>query len=264
MGLTLHHNWEFRGTKTELIKKLSKLRERFLALPVNSVGEIVEVKHASLEFGYGKYRGERFEAAALGFMMAWSYFEDTAPEKKFVKIVNRIKGTANAYKLSPLERQRYERLQDQARVICRRREERIKRSGNGLILRVDVGEGCEQFIVMLGRIGQGKLWRGTRFTKTQYAVHFLKCHLAVVDMLDLCGQAGILKSAHDEGEYFEKRDLEVLAKNINLSTETIRAITSAMKGPAEAAGFKVEAPVEKSADYMKVHKKKGSRKDRKS
>ena len=82
-------------------------------------------------------------------------------------------------------------------------------------------------------------------------------------MLDLAKQAGILKSAHDEGEYFEKRDLEVLAKNINLSTETILAITSALKGPAEAKGFDVYAAIEKSVNVMKVHKRKPRSKGKK-
>jgi hypothetical protein len=261
MGLTIHHFTEFRGTKTELLKKIQNLRRQFLDLPVERVGEIVEVKRTSLEFGYGKYKGERYESNALGFMMAWSHFDESNAEKEFGEIVLRIGGTMNQHKLSPAEKRRYIRLQNEANEICRRRHKRIAQSGNGLVLRVAVGEGCEDFTLMFGRLGNGRLWRGRGFTKTQYALHFVDAHLAVVRMLDLCKEAGILKSAHDEGQYFETRDLEVLAKNINLSTETIQAITRAMKGPAEAAGFKVKAAIEKSMNVMQVRKSKPRRND---
>ena len=180
------------------------------------------------------------------------------------EIIMRIGGTANAGKLPPRKKQRYFNLIKLADELHQHRIERITKSGNGVVLRVDVGESCERFCIMMGRLGRGRLWRGKGFTKTQYATHFTRCHLAVIQMLDACQEAGILKSVRDEGEFWEKRDMEVLAKNINLSTDTIRAITSAMKGPAEAAGFTVESAVEKSANYMKVNKKKGSRKDRKS
>jgi hypothetical protein len=264
MGLTIFYNFEFRGRKVELLEKLKSLKSNFEDMPVQSVGEILEIKHASVEFGFGRYRGTAYDERDLGFTMLHSYFDETADEKNLDGIIMRIGGTSNAGKLPPRKRQRYFNLIKCADEIYQHRIERITRSGNGVVLRVDVGEGCEQFVLMLGRIGNGKLWRGTRFTKTQYATHFTRCHMAVIQMLDACEKAGILKGVRDEGEFWEKRDMGVLAKNINLSTETIRAITSAMKKPAEAAGFKVKAPIEKSANFMRVDTKKGSRKDRKS
>jgi len=259
MGLTLHYFLEFRGTRTELLKKLEGLRRKFMDLPVQRVGEIVEVKRTSLEFGYGKYSGERYESNALGFMMAWSHFEESNAEKEFGETVLRIGGTMNQYKLSPAEKRRYSRVRDEANRICARRRDRITKSGNGLVLHVDVGEGCEGFSVMFGRLGHGKLWRGRGFTKTQYALHFVDAHLAVVKMLDLCKEAGILKSAHDEGEFWETRDLEVLAKNINLSTATIQAVAQAFRGPAEAAGLTMKSALDKSTNYLKVGKRKPRR-----
>ena len=256
MGLTVVYAFEFQGTKTSLRKKLEELRQRFMDMPVRAVGEITEVKRAAIEFGYGKYKGERFEACALGYMMAVSYFLDAVPEKAVNKIIDQIGGTLNEYKLSPKEKRRYRRLRNKADEIWRRRCDRIKQSGNGFVLRVDVGEGCESFVLMLGRIGRGKLWRGTRYTKTQYAVHFVDAHLTVIKMLDACKEAGILKRVQDEGEYWETRDLEVLAKNLNESTATILAVGAMLKGPAEKHGFKVEAAIEKSLNIMNVRKHK--------
>jgi len=256
MGLTIAYTFQFKGVKPELKSKLEWLKERFKDLPVKSVGEVVEVNRASLEFGYGKYRDERVDQNALGFMMSWSYFREFAVEKALGKIIDRIGGTSNVSRLSPQEREQYLQLQEQAQSVCRRREERIKRDGNGMMLRVDVGEGCEYFVVMLGRFGESNLWRGTRYTKTQYAEHFVTCHTTVIKLLDLCKEAGILKSVHDEGGYYGTRKLEELAKNINESTDMIRAVTSALKGPAEKQGLTIKAEIEKSANYIRVRRGK--------
>jgi len=261
MGLTIHYFLEFRGTKTELLKKLEGLRQQFMDMPVQRVGEIVEVKRTSLEFGYGKYKGERYESNALGFAMAWSHFDESNAEKEFGEIVKRIGGTMNQHKLTPAEKRRYIRVREEANRICAGRRDRITKSGNGFVFRVNVGEGSEDFTLMFGRLGNGRLWRGRGFTKTQYAVHFVDAHLAVIKMLDACKEAGILKDVHDEGEFWQTRNIEVLAKNINLSTKTIHATTQAMKGPAEAAGFKVVSALEKSANYMKVRNRKTRRED---
>jgi len=256
MGLTIHHFLEFRGTKTKLLKKLEGLRQQYMDMPVQRVGEIVEVKRTSLEFGYGKYKGERYESNALGFAMAWSHFDESNAEKEFGEIVLRIGGTMNQHKLSPAEKRRYIRVCKEANQICARRRDRITKSGNGFVMRVAVGEGCEDFTLMFGRLGNGRLWRGRGFTKTQYAVHFVDAHLAVIRMLDVCKEAGILKDVHDEGEFWESRDLEVLARNINLSTATIQAVGNALKGPAKSAGFKMRSALDKSANYMRVQKSK--------
>lgn len=260
MGLTCHYDFEFRGGKVALMEKLAALKARFEALPVKAVSKVVEIGRASIEVGYGKYRGARLDQHELGFMMMCNYFEKSVADKALDKIINRIGGTAMIDKLTPTEKRRYFRLREKARAITNRRVERIKASGNGLALRVDVGPGCEYFTVMLGRMGNGKVWRGGRFTKTQYAEHSLDAHLAVIAMLDACQEAGILKSVYDEGDYWQSRDIEKLAKNINTSTDTLRAISGMLKAPAEKIGFQFHSAVEQSANYIKVRGRKSGRK----
>jgi len=252
MGLTVNYRYEFRGGKADLRERLAWLKGRFEELPVQAVGEVVEVKRALVEMGYGRYRDERLDQGALGFMMTWAYFDRSASEKALGEIIGRIGGTAHLDRLSTRERRRYRRLDREAKEICRRRTERITRSGNGLSLKVDVGEGCEYFTVTLGRLGNGLLWRGARFTKTQYAEHFVPTHLAVIKMLDLCKEAGVLKSVNDEGQFWKTRDIEVLAKNINMSTDTIRAVTRMLTGPARKRGFQVDSAIERSANYIRI------------
>lgn len=65
-------------------------------------------------------------------------------------------------------------------------------------------------------------WRWSSFCKTQYASNpdcggienFLRCHLAVVKLLDHAAELAILKEARDESDYFEKRDLPALTEEV--------------------------------------------------
>ena len=65
-------------------------------------------------------------------------------------------------------------------------------------------------------------WSWSSFCKTQYASNpevggvenFLRCHLAVVKLLDAAAEIGILKEVRDEGDYWEKRDIKALAAEV--------------------------------------------------
>lgn len=219
MGLTVSHRFEFRGSKTELIRKLEGLRSRFMDLPTRSVEEVVEIPRASLEFGYAHYEDERHDRSALGSAMLLSYFDASAPERVLGRLVRRVGGMVNADSLPPQERRRFHRLRRVVRDISWRRADRILRFGNGLSLKVGVGDGCERFEVVLGRLGKGRLWRGPCFTKRQYAEHLVPIRAAANQILDFCSEAGILRNIKDESWRWEMLGLEELATNINASTE---------------------------------------------
>ena len=75
----------------------------------------------------------------------------------------------------------------------------------GYELSVDVGPGCEWFVVALANIEDGK-WQGRGFTKTNLANDFKGSHMTVISLLDLCKEAGILESVDDESGYWAKRE----------------------------------------------------------
>lgn len=85
------------------------------------------------------------------------------------------------------------------------------------------------------RLGTNFLWKS--FCKTQYASdpecggvgNFLKCHLAVISLLDHAKSLGILKSVSDEGGYWVKRDLEALVNEIGEWNEFIAAFSGTLK-----------------------------------
>jgi hypothetical protein len=81
----------------------------------------------------------------------------------------------------------------------------IEFGGKGYELPVEVGPGCEWFIVTLGSDDKNR-WSGRNFTKTAYAADIRMCHETVVAMLDLCRKTGILEEVYDESGYWDNRD----------------------------------------------------------
>lgn len=65
-------------------------------------------------------------------------------------------------------------------------------------------------------------WSWRSFSKTQFASNpayggvenFLRCHLAIVKLLDHAAELGILQGVTDESGYWEKRDLVALASQV--------------------------------------------------
>lgn len=65
-------------------------------------------------------------------------------------------------------------------------------------------------------------WSWSSFCKTQYASNpesggvenFLRCHLAVVALLDHAATIGILKEVRDEGDFWDRRDVKALATEV--------------------------------------------------
>jgi hypothetical protein len=96
------------------------------------------------------------------------------------------------------------------------------------------GDGCEEANFGLAsypstikvdgkniRTGLGG-WSWSSFCKTVFAANpdvggpanFLRCHLAIVNLLDFAESLGVLGEVHDEGEYWEKRDREALTAQV--------------------------------------------------
>ena len=113
------------------------------------------------------------------------------------------------------------------------------------------GEGCEEMNIGLAKYLYSKSWTWRSFCKTQYADEFVKCHLSVITILDFCKHLGIVKEVHDEGDYWETRDIKVLAGNINESTAMIESFANALKQqlPKE---LDVVSAIDNSKNYVQV------------
>lgn len=103
-------------------------------------------------------------------------------------------------------------------------------------------------------------WSWKSFCKTQYASnpqcggveHFLRCHLAVVKLLDHAAELGILKEVSDEGGYWDKRDLKALATEVGEWNSMIAGWTGRLK---DAFGDSIQAEITKFPDFEHLEAK---------
>jgi hypothetical protein len=131
------------------------------------------------------------------------------------------------------------------------------------------GEGCEESNFGLCKYpavmetAEGPLktklsgWRWSSFCKTQYASdpncggvsNFLRCHLTVIAMLDKAKELGCLHEVHDEGHFWEKRDLPALTQKVGSWNEMVAAFGGFLK---DLAGDGVQMPISQFPDFEKL------------
>jgi len=188
MGLTIHYSLQSNTQSAKHARELvEQLRQRALDLPFQEVGEIVELQGEQCDY----QKHDRYDPRRWLLVQAGQY----------------------------IERGNYHIPVSPSHVIS---------------FTTLPGEGTEQAnlglckypatIEVNGRRVRTNLkgWRWSSFCKTQYASnpahggieHFLKCHLAVIALLDHAKQIGVLREVSDEGEFWGKRDIEALAKSV--------------------------------------------------
>ena len=97
-------------------------------------------------------------------------------------------------------------------------------------------------------------WSWSSFCKTQYASNpecggvenFLRCHLAIVKLLDHAAALGILKEVSDEGDYWKQRDVKALAAEVGDWNSMIAGWAGRLK---DAFGETVEAEITKFPNF---------------
>ena len=188
MGLTIHYQLQSASHSAKKARQLlDQLRQKALDLPFKEVGGIVELDGDTADFD----KLDRDDPKRWLLIQAGQYVERDERH----------------YRVTP------------QRVIA---------------FSTWPGEGCEEANFGLAtypktievdgkkvRTGLGD-WSWGSFCKTQYASNpecggvenFLRCHLAVVKLLDHAKELGILKEVSDEGDYWEKRDIKALAADV--------------------------------------------------
>jgi len=64
----------------------------------------------------------------------------------------------------------------------------------------------------------------------------LRCHLGIVALLDKAKELGILDEVHDEGGYWEKRDVAALVKEVGSWNTMVAGFVGRLSDHLEAAG----------------------------
>lgn len=188
MGLTIHYELQSKVRSPKIARQLvEKLRQKALDLPFKEVGEIIEVSGDAADFG----KVDQDDPNCWLLVQAGNYF--VRDERH--------------YRVTPMQ------------VIA---------------FSTWPGDGCEEANIGLAvypktiEVDGKKLrsglsdWSWASFCKTQYASNpdaggvenFLRCHLAVVKLLDGAAELGILKDVRDEGHYWSRRDIKALATEV--------------------------------------------------
>jgi len=232
MGLTIHYNIEFNGTAKQLQAKLEKIRQACLDLPFEEVGE--KVKTAKI---------------TRDIVKVWDWLQEmlSYPNNSDKNIAMRDL-IMEKLGVTPWE---MVELGEWKQEEGSRRHRKIIKPTTLVSLRLWPGKGCESADLNFQK-RNGKFVCDS-FCKTQYAENFVQCHLLVIQLLDLLkAENFIMVDIYDEGEYWETKDIKILAKNINESTAMISSILGGLQSIAKEKGMTVEAPIEKCQNYIKV------------
>jgi hypothetical protein len=233
MGLTIHYSLALNSRSTTKARKLvEQLRQRALALPMASVGEVIDVTGDAADF---------------------QKLPDNPP-LRWLLIQSRWHTQVGRYSYST----------PPSRVI-------------GFV--TNPGDGCEpanfglcQFPASIEidnheyPFGKKKVRTGAKgwcwhsFCKTQYSSNFscggvenfLRCHLSVIAMLDHAKTLGILGEVSDEGDFWQKRDVEALAKEVGEWNVQLAGFAGKLK---DQIGSGLEAAILKYPDFEHLEAK---------
>jgi hypothetical protein len=239
MGLTIHYSFRSSTRSPKKARELiARLRGRALDLPFQQVEDIVEVTGADCDFE----RCDSEDPNRWLLIQAGQFVDRPAPGD----------GTFS-YNVAPTHLIAFETMPGDGCEpanfgLCRypafieiEEEERYVR-----------GQG---FIRPSRRIRTGLTgWHWSSFCKTQYASNskcggvqnFLRCHLAVIRVLDQAKELGILEHISDEGGFWEKRDVRALAEEVGEWNEMIAAFAGRLK---DELGEGVESAITSFPDF---------------
>jgi hypothetical protein len=225
MGLTIGYKISFKGTAEELHKKLMVIRSKCLDKPFEEVDEIEHTVYSKEDMEF--YRQEQDK----------TWFPNNTPEN--------IAARNKALKDRGLDINTMIAI-DVYHGGCGKKHEFMKWG-------LWAGEGCESTDIEFFK--KRTYWRCQGFTKTQYATSIIRCHLLVIDVLDLFKQEGFIVKVNDDGEYWKTRDLEVLAQNINEYTGMLQAIGGVLKEAVEGTDITIDSAIDQCANVVNVKPK---------
>lgn len=224
MGLTIHYKLRSSSSSIKTVRDLvGQLRQRALDLPFKEVSEVVEFTGDEADFE----QADREHPMRWLLLQAGQYVEH---DQRYYKVAPRH---VIAFSTWP--------------------GEGCEEANFGLCRYPGTFEGRDGRRIKSGLRG----WSWSSFCKTQYASNpdcgglenFLRCHLFVVKLLDHAKAIGILGSVSDEGEFFEKRDVKALAKEVGDWNTMIAGWAGRLK---DVLGDGVESEIAKFPDFERL------------
>jgi hypothetical protein len=226
MGLTIHYSLRSRARKPERVREqLAGLRSRALDLPFKEVGELVEITGPACDFEqYDREHPHRW------LLIQASQYVSHPRHKEY------------SYPVAPTHIIAFSTWPGEG---CEPANFGLCRYPATIEIHDPVGSGCDYTHGRQRKIRTGLAgWRWGSFCKTQYASnaeyggvpHFLRCHLAVVKLLDRAKELGILERVSDEGDYWRDRNVEVLARCVGEWNSMLAGWAGQLKDALEDQG----------------------------
>jgi hypothetical protein len=205
MGLTIHYSLKSdAGSPAQARQQVERLRQAALDLPMAEVGEVVELTGAECdpEIGNKDDEGKR-----------WLLIQ-----------ARRIIQIGEGY---------YFATPTHVIAFAAWPGEECEVANLGLATYPDVIETKDGELTT----GLKRGWYWHSFCKTQFssnpsvggAANFVRCHLAVIRLLDAAKAIGVLEEVKDEGGYWEKRDAKALVETVGRWNSFIAGIVGQFK-----------------------------------
>ena len=213
MGLTIHYNLRSASRwPQQAFDLVARLRSPALDLPFERVGDVVELQGA--QCNYEQY--DRDHPHRWLLIQAGQYLDD--PKRQ-----------GYSYRVSPTHVIAFSTLPGPG---CEEANFGLCRYPAAVEVEDPICRGRKRRVAT----GLGG-WRWGSFCKTQYAsaadcggvANFLRCHLAVIKMLDHAQKLGILEHVSDEGGFWEKRDVKALAQEVGQWNEAIAGLAGQLR-----------------------------------
>lgn len=239
MGLTIHYNLRSRATGANTGKaKISALREEISGLGFEELGDVFHLEGDSVDY---EKRGQDDDKRWF-LIQAGTFIKDPSD-------------AGRTYKCQPLEVVGFgawpgDGSEPSNFGLCRYPE--------------TFSTAMSRFPRPNGRTHDFPTgingWSWGSFCKTQYASdpecggvgNFVKCHLQVIAALDAAKSLGLLESVSDEGDYWEKRDVQALAKKVGQWNEIIAAMGGALSDALGQSGMAIAAPILERGDFERL------------
>ena len=246
MGLTIHYQLGFPATTMRKARQaVEMLRQRCLDLPFSEVGEVLTFVGEECDY---MQPNQDADARWLLIQSEGNVNCAARTERR-----NRTIPSGGNYTLS------YRVVPRTVVAFTAWPGEGCEASNLGLRLlpdRIQVrGESGNTFWLPTAEADRGWTWGS--FCKTQYAndpqygglQHFLQCHLTVIAALDAARELGFGVTVSDEGDFWDKRSVEALAREVGAEDQHLAALMGALKDQADLDGMTVAAPITKRPDF---------------
>ncbi len=236
MGLTIHWKLKFDGSKVDALSLVNQMRSKAMDMSFEEVSEVAHFAGQVCDYELMRGKDNPWFWALIQTQGNVTVKPDGTRLKK-----NENSSVGTCWiSVKPIE---------------------------AILFRTWPGEGCEEANfglcrypksiahngqMIATRLGTG--WHWHSFCKTQYAnekgvMNFLRCHTLVVAMLDHAKELEILEEVHDEGDYWEKRDLKALAEEVGRWDAFVAALAGVLKDVVGSADMQLQAPILERPDF---------------